>query len=89
MEELSIPDALGPTLVCGFMHIGCLVSPICLLTSIVFGLETINDVALFIAIVSPDDQNYIVNLLFDDTWMIDNIHRYTVNVSVDININKP
>ena len=24
--------------------------------------------------VSPADQNYIMNMLFDDTWMIDNIH---------------
>ena len=26
--------------------------------------------------LSPEDQNYIINLLFDDTWMIDDIHRY-------------
>ena len=26
-----------------------------------------------IKIVSPDDQNPIIDLLFDDTWMIDNI----------------
>ena len=34
--------------------------------------------------VNPEDQNYSINLLFDDTRIIDNIHRYCVNKILSI-----